>query len=62
MKPRILFSVLILPVLMISPSLILAQGQDPGIPDTVRFDDGVIPLWVGSAPIPVRFTADESLR
>jgi len=51
----------ILLVLMILIPLVKAQGQDPGIPDTVRLDDGVIPFWVGSAPISVHFTADESL-
>jgi len=41
------------------PSMVLAQ--DPGIPDTVRFNSGELPAWAGRAQIPIYFTSDEHL-
>ena len=46
-------------ILPILPSLVLAQ--DPGMPDTVRFDSGELSAWTGRARIPVYFTSDEYL-
>jgi hypothetical protein len=41
------------------PSTVLAQ--DPGIPDTVRFDGGELPVWTGRASISARYFTDEWL-
>ena len=59
MQNKIFFWMAILFILPILPSSVLAQ--DPGIPDTVRFDSGELPAWAGRAQIPIHFTSDEYL-
>ena len=59
MQNKFFFWMAVLFILPILPSSVLAQ--DPGMPDTVRFNSGNLPAYRGHSCIPVYFTADEPI-